>query len=207
MSNANRRAMSSAARVTSSRRPTGSSSRSSIGTVMTLSQLMTQRSGSPCSGPTSTSVRIPRIVRVIGAHVTELNTAMAASRVRMQTGRRPAGGPRSAQMCGPRRETARRLNECRVGRLTLVPGDELSVGRCELLGGNHCGGAPAEQLGPVRSEPSRELVEPFDQVVVELDKNFSSGHDHMLSPMVRTAGHRVLKRPGHARKRIRARCR
>ena len=59
---------------------------------------MTQRSGNPCSGPTSTSVWIPRIVRVIGAHVTELNTAMAASRVRMQTGRRPAGGPRSAQM-------------------------------------------------------------------------------------------------------------
>ena len=108
MSNANRRATSSAARLTSSRRPTGSSSRSSIGTVMTLSQLMTQRSGSPCSGPTSTSVRIPRIVRVIGAHVTELNTAMAASRVRMQTGRRPAGGPRSAKMMSFRATTPAR---------------------------------------------------------------------------------------------------
>ena len=86
-----------------------------------------------------------------------------------------------------RRETARRLNECRFGRLTLVPGDEFSVCRCELLGGDHCGGAPAEQLGPVRSELRRELIESCDQVVVELDKNFSSGHDHMVSRMVGTA--------------------
>ena len=37
-------------------------------------------------------VRIPRIVRVIGAHVTAVSTEIAASRVRMQTGRRPAVG-------------------------------------------------------------------------------------------------------------------
>jgi hypothetical protein len=34
---------------------------------------------------------------VIGAQVTVASTPMAASRVRTQTGRRPAGGPRSAQ--------------------------------------------------------------------------------------------------------------
>ena len=52
--------------------------------------------GQSVLGPTSTSVRIPRIVRVMGAHVIEDKTAMDAWRVRIQTGRRPAGGPRSA---------------------------------------------------------------------------------------------------------------
>ena len=64
---------------------------------MTLSQLMTHASGRPCSTPSSTSERIPRMVRVIGAQVTDVSTAIAASRVSTQTGRRPAGGPRSAQ--------------------------------------------------------------------------------------------------------------
>jgi hypothetical protein len=36
-------------------------------------------------------------VRVIGAHVIAIKTDAAASRVTTQTGRRPAGGPRSAQ--------------------------------------------------------------------------------------------------------------
>ena len=59
----------------------------------------------PCSGPISTSVRIPRIVRVIGAQLTAVSTAIAASRVRTQTGRRPAGAPRSAQMMSFRATT------------------------------------------------------------------------------------------------------
>lgn len=65
--------------------------------VMTLSHVMTQRCGSPSCPPSSTSDRMPRIVRVIGAQVTARRTLIAASRVRMHTGRRPAGGPRSAQ--------------------------------------------------------------------------------------------------------------
>ena len=64
---------------------------------MMLSQLMTQGSGSPSSPPISTSEAMPRIVRVIGAHITEVSTAAAASLVITQTGRRPAGGPRSDQ--------------------------------------------------------------------------------------------------------------
>lgn len=72
---------------------------------MTLSQLMTLGSGNPCSGPTATSERIPLIVRVIGAHVTEPKTATAASRVRTQTGLRPAGGPRSAHTMSLRATT------------------------------------------------------------------------------------------------------
>jgi hypothetical protein len=62
-----------------------------------LSQLMTHVSGRPSSGPIETSDRMPRVVRVIGAHVIAIKTDAAASRVTTQTGRRPAGGPRSAQ--------------------------------------------------------------------------------------------------------------
>ncbi len=70
-----------------------------------LSQLMTLSSGRSWAGPISTSEGMPRIARVIGAHVIAVRTAIAASRVRTQTGRRPAGGPRSAQMMSPRSTT------------------------------------------------------------------------------------------------------
>lgn len=53
---------------------------------------MTRGSGRPCSGPTAASDRMPRIVRVIGAHVTDVSTSTAAPRVNTHTGRRPAGG-------------------------------------------------------------------------------------------------------------------
>lgn len=62
-----------------------------------VSQLITQVSGRPSSVPISTSEPIPRIVRVIGAQVTAVRTAAAASRVNTHTVRRPAGGPRSVQ--------------------------------------------------------------------------------------------------------------
>src|SRR5207244_3562907 len=68
----------------------------------------TLTSGSPSCRPTSTSDRIPRIVRVMGAQVTVRRTAIAASRVRTQTGRRPAGGPRSAQKTSPAATTQER---------------------------------------------------------------------------------------------------
>jgi hypothetical protein len=57
--------------------------------------------GQAIFGSTSTSERMPRIVRVIGAQVTVRSTAIAASRVSTQTGRRPAGGPRWAQYSFP----------------------------------------------------------------------------------------------------------
>jgi hypothetical protein len=62
---------------------------------------MTLASGSPSPVPTSTSERMPRMVRVIGAQVTEDRTSIAASRVSTQIGRRPARGPRSAQKMSP----------------------------------------------------------------------------------------------------------
>ena len=87
------------------RLPTGSGSKQSFGTVTRLSQLTTLGSGRPSSGPTTTSERMPRIVRVMGAHVTAASTSTAASLVSTQTGRRLAGGPRSAQMTTPRATT------------------------------------------------------------------------------------------------------
>ena len=59
--------------------------------VIGLSQLMTESSGNPSTGPTGTSDLIPLIVRVIGAHVTEARAEAAAFRVTTQTGRLPEG--------------------------------------------------------------------------------------------------------------------
>jgi len=72
---------------------------------MRLSHVMALGSGNPSCGPTSTSDRMPRTLRVIGAQVTAVSTAIAASRVTTHTGRRPAGGPRSAQIMSPRTTT------------------------------------------------------------------------------------------------------
>jgi hypothetical protein len=90
-----------------------------LGTVTTLSQLMTPASGSPSATPTPTSERMPRMVRVSGAQVTADNTSIAASRVSTHTGRRPAGTPRSAQKISPRATTpgpSRPPNEPHFGR-------------------------------------------------------------------------------------------
>ena len=53
--------------------------------VSSLLQLITPTSSKPCSGPTSTSERVPRVVRVIGVQLTVWSTAFAASRVSTQT--------------------------------------------------------------------------------------------------------------------------
>ena len=54
--------------------------------MVRLSQLMTESSGNPSTGPTGTSDRIPLIVRVIGERVTEARAEAAAFRVTTQTG-------------------------------------------------------------------------------------------------------------------------
>jgi len=79
------------------------------------------------------------------------------------------------------------LDECRIWWLTLVRGDQITIGRCEVLRRENCQGAAPEQLGSVGSELRSEIVELYDKVVVELDKNFTSRHDHMVIPMVEPA--------------------
>ncbi len=71
-----------------------------------FSHVITLASGSPSSVPMAISERIPRNVRVIGAHVTAERTSIAASRVTTRTGRRPAGAPRSAHAMSPRQHDA-----------------------------------------------------------------------------------------------------
>jgi hypothetical protein len=79
-----------------------------LGTVRRLSQFATHSSGNPSPGPSGTSDRMPLTVLVRGATTTADKTGMAASRLKMRTGRRPAGGPRSAQWISPRLTTPRR---------------------------------------------------------------------------------------------------
>ncbi len=97
MSSEKRSAISNAILFSGPRRPTGSSSSRDFGIVTRLSELMTHTSGSPSSKLSSTSERIFLIVRVIGAHVTDVSTSIAASLVTTHTGLRPASPPRSAQ--------------------------------------------------------------------------------------------------------------
>src|SRR6266540_393179 len=103
--------------------------------------------GSPCAGPTSTSERIPRMVRVIGAQVTVVSTPMAASRVRMQTGRRPLG-------------------------LAAVGVDQRLVGFGEFACLKDGDGAAPEELGSADAGFGGEGVQPADELVVELHEDF-----------------------------------
>lgn len=86
--------------------------------VIRLSQLRTEGSGNPCSGPTWTSDLIPRTVRVIGTQVTESRTEAAAFRVTTQTGRRSGG------------KTGGRLNQRGIRGQAPVRGYEFPVGIC-----------------------------------------------------------------------------
>jgi hypothetical protein len=129
MSSAYRRARSTSARFARPKWPMASEVRSAFGRVNTLSQLTTLASGSPSSGPTSTSERIPRIVRVIGAQVTAETTLIAASLVSTQTGRRPAGGPSSAQKMSPLATTEEQSQRRDERRLRLIQDLEVPVGR------------------------------------------------------------------------------
>lgn len=150
MSSAYRSAASSWERFASSRCPTGSPSKASTGRVITLSHVMTQASGNPCSGPISTSDGIPRMVRVIGAHVTELRTSIAAFRVRTQTGLRPAGGPRSAQKMSLRATTPALFEPQFVLLTPRGPGQVAGAGtRAEAVGPSMQGLQLRESLGPL----------------------------------------------------------
>ncbi|MEA2717194.1 MAG: hypothetical protein QOI99_1511 [Actinomycetota bacterium] len=110
-------------------RPTAAASRITFGMVIMLSHVMTLSSGRPSATPTCTSDRMPRIVRVIGAHVTAFRTSMAASLVSTQTGRRPAGGPRSAQTMSPLVTTTGCCQRRACAPPRPVPDRGVSVGR------------------------------------------------------------------------------
>ena len=166
-----------------------------------MSQLTTLGCGSPCSGPTSTSERMPRMVRVIGAHVTVRSTAMAASRVRTQTGRRPPGDqdrPSTPHRVLPlgralRSQAAGGVNKRRVLGPAPVGSLQLGVGSGQRLGLEYSDRALTKQLRPADAPWAGQRIELGNQVVIELDKCLSTGHD-MLQHMV-MAGPRPSRLP------------
>lgn len=66
--------------------------------------------------------------------------------------------------------------EYRVRWLTLVRSDEIAVCGRKVFGRDDRHRTPAKQVGSVRSELGGEIIEPCDEVVVELDKNFTASH-------------------------------
>ncbi len=67
----------------------------------------------------------------------------------------------------------------------MVRGLESSVGVAKFLRFEDGLGAAPYELGPAGSEVGGDGVESFDEVVIELDEYFATGHDHMVQHMVR----------------------
>ncbi len=86
---------------TTAPRPMSRLSRSR-GTVRMLSRFATHRTGKPCRRPSTTSVGSSRTVRVTRATTIPPIDWRTASRVRIRTGRLPAGGGRSAHQTSAR---------------------------------------------------------------------------------------------------------
>ena len=91
-------------------------------------------------------------------------------------------------------ESTSGLDECRIDRLALVRGAKLTICGGERFGLQHRVGATAHQFGSVRAEVDRQLIEPFHEIVIELNEYFAPGHGHMLSHMAgpRTGRNRCL---------------
>ena len=150
--------------------------------MITLSQLMTLGAGKPSVVPTFTSDRMPRMVLVIGVHVTAVNTASVASCVQ-DANRTPARGCteigpddvaaryHSGVVCAASLLAAR--DDGRVLREPAVRLLQRTVGGGQLGGLEHCGGAPAQQLGTTRPLFMGESIEPLDELIVELHQYLS----------------------------------
>jgi len=80
--------------------------------------------------------------------------------------------------------------------LTLVGRDELTIVRPFSLGIDHRLRTAAQKFRAIRIERIGKSVEPLDQIIIKLDQNFSSSHDHMLSHMVNPSD---LETPGTKR--------
>ena len=126
---------------------------------------------------------------MIGAQVTAVSTLIAGSRVSTHTGRRPAGGPRSAQKIPfalPRRsglggQPSGGLDERRIRGLATVGGLQFPIGGGQGLGAEHGVRTASEEFGATRTEACSEGIELGDKVVIELNQNFAACHDHMVS--------------------------
>jgi len=60
---------------------------------------------------------------------------------------------------------------------------EARVGCCEIFCLEYRKGATAKQLGPAHASCAGDLIEPRDEVVIELNQDFTTSHDHMVEHM------------------------
>jgi hypothetical protein len=119
-------------------------------------------------------------VRVIGAHVIAVSTSIAASRVSTQSGRRSAGGPRSAQTMSPRATTPGQcgLQVVRLPPQWQDPGEPFD--RPPSAGGppppdrspQGPPPRPAQKFRPARPFFFGQSVQALAEVVVELNEHW-----------------------------------
>lgn len=93
--------------------------------------------------------------------------------VRGQPSRYRCGLPRGG---GLRSKFAGRLDDGRVGGLSLVGGHEIAIGVGEVVSSDHGLCPLAEQLGAVRLQACGQLIELLDEFVVELNEDLTSRH-------------------------------
>jgi len=67
--------------------------------------------------------------------------------------------------------------------LAAIRGLEFSVGVGQIFRVDHGLCPPTQQFGTVRAELSGQSIELRDEVIVELNQDFTSSHDHMVSHM------------------------
>jgi hypothetical protein len=68
--------------------------------------------------------------------------------------------------------------------LPPICGDQFAVGFGKFFGGQHGLRAPPEEFGPVGAEVGRQPIETSDEIIIELNEDLATRHDHMLSNMV-----------------------
>lgn len=89
--------------------------------------------------------------------------------------------------------------------MSAIRRSQLVVGCLEALGVQHRLRAAAHQFGAIGAEFGGQLVELFDEVVVELHEYLTSGHHHMVSHMARAREPRLAERGEPAHRGIRRR--
>jgi hypothetical protein len=76
---------------------------------------------------------------------------------------------------------------------------QLAIGTRRARGLEDRHRAASKEFGPTRSVRGRQLVKAANKFIVQLDKYFPSGHDHMLQHMVQEAPHQEVSAPEDAR--------
>ena len=81
---------------------------------------------------------------------------------------------------GSSSKTGGRLHQGGIRGQAPVCGHEFPVGNCEVFCFDHRTRSPPQKLGAVGSQRSGDTVQFLDEVVIQLYKYLTAGHDHML---------------------------